>query len=331
MAGRFRWSTLLRFFAGMLLIGMLFRMVGLDALRAAAAPARAHPGWIGIALALTFAALLAGAVRWQVLLRALGLPAPFPRIFRGYFIGQFFNAFLFGACGGDLVRAVVAAHDHPERRPEAVTSVLLDRLIGLAITLVFGGAMVLARFGQLAGHAEARPALLLMAALLAAATALTGLLFARHLFDRSAWLKRWQHRGRIGPLVRRAYDAAYLFRNHARRLLWPAVLSLANLLLLAAATAALARALDLRLPFRDLLVAFPVITVLAAVPLTPGSLGVREGLTIQLLRPFGVTAGSALLLSLLGYLAGAFWSLAGGLLLLRGNPRPAPPEPDSRA
>ena len=51
MAGRFRWSTLLRFFAGMLLIGMLFRMVGLDALRAAAAPARAHPGWIGAALA----------------------------------------------------------------------------------------------------------------------------------------------------------------------------------------------------------------------------------------------------------------------------------------
>ena len=91
---------------------------------------------------------------------------------------------------------------------------------------------------------------------------------------------------------------------------------LASVLLLAAATAALARALDLSLRFADLLTVYPVITVLAAVPLTPGSLGVRETLYVQLLHPLGIPPGPALLLSLLGYLAATAWSLFGGLLFL---------------
>ena len=83
MAGRFRWTILLRFLAGAALVAGLFRLIGRDSLRAAAAPMQAHPGWIAAALALTFIALVAGAVRWQAILRFLGLPAPFPRICRG--------------------------------------------------------------------------------------------------------------------------------------------------------------------------------------------------------------------------------------------------------
>lgn len=319
-AGRFRWTSLLRFLFGLALVVLLVRSVGAGDVRAALAPVRDHPLWIAIALALTFLALLAGAVRWHVILRALGLPTSFGRTFRGYFIGQFFNAFLFGACGGDLARAVFAAHDHSGKRTEAVTSVFLDRAIGLVITLLFGCAMLLPRLRQFAGHGEARFALVLMALFLAGTLAFLALFFTHNLFERIPWLSRFQHRGRIGPLLHRAYDAWFMFRRNIRQLRGPAVFSLVNLLLLAAATAALARALELALPFRDLLVAFPIITVLAAVPLTPGALGIRETLYIQLLHPFGIAPGPALMLSLLGYLAGTFWSLVGGSLFLHRAP-----------
>ena len=86
--------------------------------------------------------------------------------------------------------------------------------------------------------------------------------------------------------------------------------------LLAAATFALARALALPLAWRDLFAVYPVIVVLAAVPLTPGSFGVRETLYVQLLHPFGLAAGPALMLSLLGYFVATVWSLFGGLLFL---------------
>ncbi len=323
MPGRPRWAPLLRLLAGLALLAFLARSIGLDSVRAALAPLRAHPAWIAAALALTFAALLAGVVRWHALLGAMNLPTSFPLTFRGFFIGQFFNAFLFGACGGDLARAILAAQAHPEKRAEAVTSVFLDRAIGLVVTLLFGCAMILPRLRSFARHAEARLSLDLMALFLLATAALLALFFSRHLFERVPGLRRLQRRGRVGPLLRRAYDALFLFRQNARHLLWPALLSLVNLLLLAAATAALARALDLPLAFADLLAVFPVITVLAAIPLTPGSLGVRETLYVQLLLPFGISPGPALLLSLLGYLAATLWSLFGGLLLLR--PPPPPP------
>ena len=323
MAGRFRWAPLLRFLLGLALIAWLARSIGLESIRSALTPIREHPAWIGAALALTFAALFAGVVRWHVLLRAMDLPTPFARTFRGFFIGQFFNAFLFGACGGDLARAVFAAHDHSEKRAEAVTYVFLDRAIGLVVTLLFGCALIRSRLRFFASHAEARPALVLMGIFLLATMAFLVLFFGRHLVDRLPWLERLQSRGRSGPLLRRAYDALFLFRQNARHLLGPALLSLANLLLLAAATAALARALDIPLAFADLLAVFPVITVLAAIPLTPGSLGVRETLYVQLLHPFGVLPGPALMLSLLGFLAATIWSLFGGLLFLR-TPRPPP-------
>ncbi len=316
MAGRFRWAPFLRFLLGAALLALLVRSVGTRDLRTAFAPVRAHPGWIAAALGLTFAALFAGVVRWHVLLRAMGLPTPFARTFRGFFIGQFFNAFLFGACGGDLARAVFAAHDHAEKRAEAVTSVFLDRAIGLVVTLVFGCALLLARIREFARYEEARPALVLMALFLCGTLAFLVLFFFRNLFERIPALKRLEHRGRAGLLLRRAYDAVFLFRRNARHLLGPAILSVANLLLLAAAALALARALDLSLAIRDLLAVFPVVTVMAAIPLTPGGFGIREGLFVQLLRPFGIPPGAALSLSLLGYLAATVWSLFGGLLFL---------------
>ncbi len=322
MAGRSRWAPLLRFLLGLALIALLAHSIGLEAIRSAWAPIREHPAWIVAALALTFAALFAGIVRWHVLLRAMDLPTPFARTFRGFFIGQYFNAFLFGACGGDLARAVFAAHDHSEKRAEAVTSVFLDRAIGLVVTLLSGCALLLPRLRVFAGHAEARLALVLMGIFLLATLAFLVLFFSRHLFERIPGLKRLQRHGRAGPLLRRAYDAMFLFRKNARHLLGPAILSMANLLLLAAATAALAHALELPLAFADLLAVFPVITVLAAIPLTPGSLGVRETLYVQLLHPFGIAAGPALMLSLLGYLAATAWSLFGGLLFVL-QPRPS--------
>ncbi|NCD22111.1 MAG: flippase-like domain-containing protein [Spartobacteria bacterium] len=319
MAGRFRWTPLLRLGLGLALIAWLVRAIGLDAVRQAWIPVRAHPGWIAAALALTFAALCAGVVRWHGLMHRMGLPTPFSRTFRGYFIGQFFNAFLFGACGGDLARAVFAAHDHAARRAEAVTSVFLDRAIGLAVTLLFGCTLLVPRLRFFAGHAEARPALFLMGVFLLATLALLALFFGRGGLERLPGVRRLAAHGRVGPLLRRGVEALDYFRHHRRHLLVPTLLALANLLLLAAATAALARALEMPLAVADLLVVFPILTVLAAVPITPGSLGVRETLYVQLLHPFGIRPGPALMLSLLGYLAATAWSLFGGLLFLRSN------------
>src|SRR6185295_19065251 len=45
--------------------------------------------------------------------------------------------------GGDLVKAIMVARDHPEQRPAAVLSVIVDRAIGLlGLALVASGALL---------------------------------------------------------------------------------------------------------------------------------------------------------------------------------------------
>ena len=58
------------------------------------------------------------------------------------------------------------------------------------------------------------------------------------------------------------------------------------------------------------------VAVSLAVPLTPGSLGVRENLFVSLFASVFVDKPHALLLSLLVYGGGVFWSLAGGIVYL---------------
>ena len=69
---------------------------------------------------------------------------------------------------------------------------------------------------------------------------------------------------------------------------------------------------------------FSAATLIGAVPLTPGALGVRETGYVLLLQSAGVSAAGALSLALLMYLAGVLWGLPGAAAFVfyaRQSPR----------
>lgn len=83
-------------------------------------------------------------VRWYFLVRALDLPFTIRNAFRLGLVGFFYNSFLPGSVGGDLLKAYFIAKDSPGRRAAAVATVIADRLIGLFgliwFAAVVGGA-----------------------------------------------------------------------------------------------------------------------------------------------------------------------------------------------
>lgn len=87
-------------------------------------------------------------VRWYFLVRALDLPFTIRNAFRLGLVGTFWNTFLPGSIGGDLVKAYSIAKGHPEQKAAAVSTVVADRVIGLFglmwFSAVFGGAFWLA-------------------------------------------------------------------------------------------------------------------------------------------------------------------------------------------
>lgn len=103
-----------------------------------------HWSLLVAAWALILAGLMLTMVRWHLLVRALELPFRLKDAFRLGFLGYLLNFVSLGSVGGDLFKAIFIAHEHRGRRPEAVATVVVDRVIGLYSMFLVATAAIVA-------------------------------------------------------------------------------------------------------------------------------------------------------------------------------------------
>ncbi len=316
---RIRDKRLLAWLRPLLGVGILvwvFSKIPMEEFRAVLYDSLSHWPWWVLALAMTFLGLLAAAIRWHGLLAAQGVTLSPARVFRIFFIGQFFNSFLPGSCGGDVARAYYVFKETTLKRTEAVSTVLVDRGIGLLTIVVFCCLMIAGRVPTFLAYPWAKAAGLMMVVLLVGALIGAFLFFRRHVFETGAFYQRIETTTRLGPVIRKVYNAFYVYRHQPRALIRAALFSLGNLIGLTMACYAFGQSLSLDVSIVDYFTLFPIITVLSAIPLTPGALGVREGLFAELFAVAGARSAQAVPLSLMVYGGGLFWSLFGGFIFL---------------
>src|SRR3954462_5434509 len=123
---------------------------------------------------------IAAALRWHVLLRVQGIRLTFPRISGLFLIGMFYNQFLPGGTGGDIIKSYLLLKE-TDKKAGGLLAVVFDRLIGLVALVTITVALVSLRFDWLwntpvtveSGGVTPRRLLLLLLFLLG--TSLTGL------------------------------------------------------------------------------------------------------------------------------------------------------------
>lgn len=87
--------------------------------------------WFVMAAVAQTAGTLISQLRWWLLANAVGVRlSPWNSIRIG-FISYAFHLIAFGVAGGDLLRSFYVCREDPERKPHAVSSVILDRGVGL--------------------------------------------------------------------------------------------------------------------------------------------------------------------------------------------------------
>ena len=91
----------------------------------------ANPWWLLAALVMMILGVFIRAFRWQVLLDAIGVRVPLGELTAIYFIGFLFNNLLPSGLGGDAVR-MYELNRYSERTSDTVTSVIVDRFLGLS-------------------------------------------------------------------------------------------------------------------------------------------------------------------------------------------------------
>ena len=99
-----------------------------------------------LSLVLMGVTIVLGVFRWRMVLRVHGLELSLGRATEISFIAHFFNSFLLGSTGGDLLKAYYAARETHHKKTEAVVTVVVDRLLGLFAMLVFVSTVVFGSF-----------------------------------------------------------------------------------------------------------------------------------------------------------------------------------------
>lgn len=250
--------------------------------------------------------------RWHSLMQQNKLNMSFGNLFGTYLIGTFYGQFLPGSsAGGDAMRMAESSVD--SGKPLAsIASVVIERGIGLTSILTTSSLIILF------AHPGEIPRLAELVIHTISLTGIVGLLALRFgwfinaikaLLERFKWVK----------LAERFYHLGLALQEDLRdgRLVaWMVTLSLlANLCSMSAYYLALLAVTD-PVPYLSFISIVALIVTLEAIPLTPGSLGVREGAYVFFLGFLEIARAPALSVGLLIRILTWTQALMGGAVLL---------------
>ena len=315
-ASRGRLVIVLRWLAGLAVLGLLMHFLPLAPLRAAIVRVP-----LTRFLVILIGYLLAhciGVAKWRMVVNSAGAELDLTTSAQCYAGGLFGTLFLPSIIGGDVVRLAVGLRHSP--RPAAVlTGNVADRFIdvGTQAALVLAGLILLP--GSLPAQLQIpRGGILLIGAAVILLLLAIAIVSQRQLLG-----------GRSFHFRRRLAHLRHALRAVSQRphiLIFGWVLGVSIQFSFLVLTALLAISCGLVLPLRVWLFAWPLAKLAAVLPLTQGGIGVREAALVALLAPFGAAGPVALA-------AGLVWEgviIAGGLiagavaLLLRKSGAPAP-------
>jgi len=272
------------------------------------------------------------ASRWRMLLVAQGFEVGRLECVRMAYIGCFFSCVLPGGTGGDVVKAYYVARDR-QKKAEAVTTVVLDRVFGLYCMLGFASVALLARFDHLWnypgesgpwGLSQAQTIAVGVLGAFAIATVGVVVLLSRGCRRVVHWLAD-RSPARLGDVLGRMYEAFYLYRSHPWLLVKFIAYSATAHGLLTGGMWLLGLALDEPLALGgsralNYLFIIPVGLILNGLPIAPAGIGVFEWslglLFASVLAPGEVNHGASVaalghIVILLTNQIGLFFYLAG--------------------
>jgi glycosyltransferase 2 family protein len=261
-------------------------------------------------------------LRWVLLLRVQGVGLGVGRTFALVLIGMFFNFFLPSGAGGDVVKIYYLLKETHGQRAAALLSVLVDRILGLMGLILLAGIIVAWRWDWLLSTPTTAQGV--WTTLFILSSAVFGIAFSFvvsgfglvHLLP-----ERFPGRERLAELAL-AYN---LYARAWRHSLAGLLLSIAAHIGYFAVFYCAARSFaseGVTIPsLADLTAVLPVVNTIAAMPISLGGLGVREGLfQVFLGQLCGVKEAVAVLISSTGYLLTLVWGIVGGVVYLCYRP-----------
>lgn len=271
------------------------------------------------------------ALRWKRLMQALEIDISFSQAFALNMVGLFYNTFIpAGSTGGDVLKAYYASR-HTAHKVRAVMSVVVDRVIGLAVLIILGGIMALGFYLHADKNDSASRACLQVAvgsAAILAAMAVGLTVFASARLRRVTGLAFVLSRLPMQQQIGHAMETMAIYRQRPGLVLWAMLVTVPVHITVMVAAMLAGKAFHLPLTTGYYFVVVPVTVLAGAIPISPQGAGVMEFFAIRLTARQGATVAQAFALTMSIRLQQIFWNLIGGIFVVTGHYRPQEKDED---
>ncbi len=274
--------------------------------------------WIIAALVCYLLVELAAGVRWWILLRVQQIHLSISRVAGLFLIGMFYNQFLPGGTGGDIMKSYLLLKETPGKATGALLAVVFDRMVGLVALIIITGVLVALRFDWLTQLPETR--LLVRGLLLILGSAVLMLVTSFvvsgfHLAHRLP--QRFPGREKLIEL-----SAAYhLYARHWRATLAAFGASIIAHLATFGTFLCVAYAFGARVPVLDFFAIMPIERTISSLPISFAGVGLREKIFQIMLHGLGgVPEAVAVLIGSMSFLVMLACSAPGGIVYFLYKP-----------
>jgi len=274
--------------------------------------------WVALGILAYMVVEVAAAFRWHVLLKVQKIHLSLPRLSGLFLIGMFYNQFLPGGTGGDIMKSYYLLKETPDKKAGALLAVVFDRFIGLVALVAITVTLIGLRYDFLAQTPQTRNLLWLLLFLLGTSVLTllsTFIISGFNLFH--SLPEKFPGRDKLIEI-----SAAYhLYAHHWRATLVAFGASLVAHVATFTTFLCAAYALGAPVPVLDFFAVLPVERTISALPISFAGIGLREKvLQIMLSSLCGVSEAKAILIGSLSFLIILVCCLPGALVYLLYKP-----------
>jgi uncharacterized protein (TIRG00374 family) len=271
----------------------------------------ARVGYFLVSVSVMVVTILPMAWRWQLLLRAKGIHDRLGWLTRAYFVSYAAGQVLPTSVGGDAVRILETTRRHPGRPGPIAGSVLLERALGGAATLLLAAVGFLLAVGRY----DVGAYVWIELAFVLGTVALGIVFFSRSLRRHLRLVVPFTSRVRLERPLRALYEGIHGYREAAGVLAGVFVLTLVLQAVRVLAIWSAGKAVGIDLSPRPYYVMGPMLFLVMLVPFTINGLAVRESFFVSFLGGLAVSADHAFAAGFLFFVVTLAMALPGAVIV----------------
>lgn len=235
-----------------------------------------------------------GTLRWYYLVNGIGVPISKKLAFKITMMGLFFNTFLPGSVGGDLVKGFyVYRNQKGNNRAPAIMSILLDRVLGLCSLFILITPVILSQWTSISQNK-----LLLTVAISSLSIGITVVTFIGLVLlplkrvDR-IFLNILSKKIFGFPILFKIYKAISIYRQNPRVIFKSIVVSmLGQTILMLTIASVTVHIFKGSINYPHLFTIIPLSLFVTAIPISPGGLGVGHVVFDKFFHIIGIAGGA---------------------------------------